>query len=68
MKLVPEARYVTRLWSVRLAAVSAILAAAEASLPLWSEVVPNGAFAILSSLVAVAAAVARVVKQDLERG
>ena len=64
MKLIPEARQATKLWSIRLAAVSAGLAAAEASLPLWSSVIPDGAFAALSSLVAVAAAVARVIRQE----
>jgi hypothetical protein len=63
MKLIPNARQASKMWSVRLAAISAALAAAEASLPLWSEVIPAGAFAALSSIVAVAAAVARVIKQ-----
>lgn len=51
------------MWSIRLAAVSAALAAAESTLHLWSSVIPDGAFAALSSGVAVAAAVARVIKQ-----
>jgi len=67
VKLVPEAKHISRLWSVRLAAISAALAAAEASLPMWEAQVPDGAFAALSSLVAIAAAVARVIKQDLPR-
>ena len=67
MKRVPEAKYFFRLWSVRLAAISAALGAAEASLPLWANHVPDGVFAGLSSLVAIAAAVARVIKQDLPR-
>ena len=69
MKLIPEAKQAARLWSIRLAAASAALAAAEASLPLWSGVIPDGAFAVLSSLVAIAAAVARVIRQEgLHRG
>lgn len=68
MKLIPEAKQAGKLWSIRLAAASAALAAAEASLPLWSSVVPDGAFAALSSVVAIAAAVARVIKQDLPHG
>ena len=68
MRLVPEAKQAARLWSVRLAAASAALAAAEASLPLWESMVPDGAFAALSSVVAIAAAVARVIKQDLSHG
>lgn len=68
MKLIDNAGQATRLWSVRLAAVAAGLAAAEASLPLWADVIPAGVFAALSSAVAVAAAVARIIKQDLSRG
>lgn len=64
MKLVPESRQAMKLWSIRLAAVSAALGAAEASLPLWQGVIPDGIFAGLSSLVAIAAAVARVIKQE----
>lgn len=64
MKLVPESRQALKLWSIRLAAVSAALGAAEASLPLWQGVIPDGIFAGLSSLVAIAAAVARVIKQE----
>lgn len=64
MKLVPEAKHICRLWSVRLAAVSAALAAAEASLPLWQSLVPDGVFAAISSLVAISAAVARVIRQE----
>lgn len=65
MKLTPDAKHAGKLWSVRLAGLSAALAAAEASLPLWSSVIPDGAFAALSSVVAIAAAVARVIKQEL---
>lgn len=64
MKLVPEAKHAARLWSVRLAVVSAALGAAEASLPLWGDVLPAGVFAALSSAVAVSAAVARVIRQE----
>lgn len=64
MKLVPEVRQASKLWSIRLAAVSAALAAAEASLPLWGDILPNGIFAGLSSVVAIAAAVARVIRQE----
>ena len=65
MTLIPESRKALRLWSIRLAAISAALGAAEAILPLWQGLVPDGAFAALSSGVAIAAAVARVIKQDL---
>lgn len=64
MKLVPEAKKAHRLWSIRLAALSAALAALEASLPLWNGMVPDNVFAGLASAVAVASAVARVVRQE----
>jgi len=51
------------LWSIRLAITSAALGALEATLPLWENDLPGGVFAGLSSAVAVAAAVARVVRQ-----
>ncbi|MEL7966370.1 hypothetical protein AAG587_08335 [Vreelandella neptunia] len=63
MKLIPNSRQASKMWSIRLAALAAALAAAETTLPLWSSVIPDGAFAALSSGLAVAAAVARVVKQ-----
>lgn len=64
MKLIPEVRQASKLWSIRLAVASAVLAALEASLPLWGDVLPDGIFAGLSSSVAIAAAVARVVRQE----
>ena len=63
MKLISNAQQASRMWSIRLAALSAALAAAEATLHLWSDIIPDGAFAALSSGLAVAAAVARVIKQ-----
>lgn len=64
MKLVPEAKNGHKLWSVRLAIIAAALGAAELSLPLWDGVVSNGVFAAMSSVVAIGAAVARVIKQE----
>lgn len=63
MKLTNDAKQWHRLWSVRLAAIAAGLAALEATLPLWSDVVPDNVFAAMSSVVAVGAAVARVIRQ-----
>ena len=63
MKLISNAQQASRMWSIRLAALAAALAAAETTLPLWSDIIPDGAFAALSSGLAVAAAVARVIKQ-----
>jgi hypothetical protein len=68
MRLIPEAKQATRLWSIRLAAAAAALGAAEVVLPMWQAMIPDGIFAGLSSVVAIAAAVARVIKQDLPHG
>lgn len=64
MKLIPESRKAYKLWSVRLAVIAAALAALEASLPLWEGVVPDNVFAALSSITGIAAAVARVIRQE----
>ena len=63
MQLIAESSQALKLWSIRLAVISAGLGAAEASLPLWQGIIPDGVFAGLSSVVAVAAAVARVIRQ-----
>jgi len=52
-----------KLWSVRLALLSAVLGVVEITLPLWQGLVPPLVFASLSTLAAVAAAVARIVAQ-----
>lgn len=52
-----------RMWSVRLAGIAAALGGMEAFLPALQGVVPEGALGILSTVAAVAAAVARVLKQ-----
>lgn len=64
MKLINNANQASKMWSVRLAIISAILAALEASLPLWEGVVPDGAFAAASTIIALCAGVARVIKQS----
>lgn len=64
MKLIPEVKQAGRLWSIQLAIASAALAAAEASLPLWSETIPPGVFAALASTLGVASAVTRVIRQE----
>lgn len=52
-----------KMWSVRLAAVAAALGGMEAFLPALQGVVPDGTLGILSTVAAVAAAVARTLKQ-----
>ena len=62
--MIPEARHWHRLWSIRLAVLSAALSACEALVPLWQPHMPGGVFAALATVVGVAAAVARTVKQE----
>ena len=63
MKLIPNASDWHKLWSVRLIILSAILSGVEIVLPYWSDAFPPHLFAILASVVSLAAAVARIVKQ-----
>jgi len=50
-------------WSVRLAILSGAFSAAEVVLPMFSDALPRGAFALLSVLAGVGSAVSRVVAQ-----
>lgn len=55
-----------RSWSVRFLALAALLSGAEAILPLFSDAVPAGMFAVLSFITTAAAFVARFVAQSRE--
>lgn len=68
MKMIPEAKQWYRLWSVRLAVLSAVMSACEALIPLWQPHIPPGVFAGLATLVGIAAAIARTIKQESLRG
>lgn len=50
-------------WSIRLAAIAALLSGCEVVLPLYSDSIPRNLFAALSGLVTVGAIVARVISQ-----
>lgn len=68
MQLIDDARKTWhRLWSVRLALLSALLSAAEFALPLVpdsvADVIGRGRFAAAAFAISVGAAVARVVSQ-----
>jgi len=65
MKLIDDAKQAHRLWSVRLAVLSVLLGALELALPLWQGLVPTHVFAALSTITIAAAAVARVIKQEV---
>jgi hypothetical protein len=64
MQLIPEwKRIVRRAWSLRLIVLAGVLSAGEVVLPLFSDAVPRGQFALLALLTTVGAAIARVVAQ-----
>ncbi|RTL37175.1 MAG: hypothetical protein EKK53_21635 [Burkholderiales bacterium] len=63
-KLIDDARSIWhRLWSVRLALISAALSAVEFALPHFAPSERSGAFAATAGVVSLAAAVARLVAQ-----
>lgn len=64
MKLIDNWRDVLRrAWSMRLMVLAALLSGAEIVLPLFSEALPRGLFAVLSFLTVAGAFVARLVAQ-----
>jgi len=69
MTLVQNWRRVLRFgWSVRFIALSGLLSGLELVLPLFSDSIPRGLFAVASVLTAIAATIARVVVQpQIER-
>jgi hypothetical protein len=64
VKLIDQPSKWHRLWSLRFAILAALFGALELALPLWQDVIPQTAFAALSTLCAAAAAVSRVIKQE----
>jgi hypothetical protein len=66
MKLIKEARAWHKLWSMRLAILAAVFGTLELVMPIWQSVVPESMFAALSTVSAVGAAVARVIKQGVD--
>lgn len=65
MKLIPNWREVLKwAWSIRLAALAAVLSGVEIALPFFAESFPRGAFAGLSFLATVGAFIARFVAQQ----
>lgn len=64
MRLIDDFRSVfPRLWSVRLAILAGILSGIEVILPLFSDAMPRGRFAIASFVVTMASIVARAIAQ-----
>ena len=65
IKFLPEWRQILRkAWSLRLAAIAALLSGAEVVLPMFSDAFPRNAFAALSFFVVIAAMVARLLNQN----
>tara|TARA_B100000929_G_C15362889_1_gene371597 strand:- start:543 stop:779 length:237 start_codon:yes stop_codon:yes gene_type:complete len=63
-KLIPEWRAGHRMWSVRLGIAAALLYGLQPVLPHWEGVIPEWAYALLASAVAVAGVVARLIPQQ----
>ncbi|WP_438455324.1 hypothetical protein [Vreelandella venusta] len=63
MNLIPEWRASYRMWSVRLGVIAALLCGLQPVLPHWEGVIPEWAYAVLASAVAVAGVVARLIPQ-----
>lgn len=64
MKLVPEwKRILRRAWSIRLSVIAALFAGAESIVPIFGDLLPRNAFAILSFVTVVGAAVSRIIAQ-----
>jgi hypothetical protein len=64
MKLLENWRdIIKRAWSMRLMVLAALLSGVEIVLPLFSEALPRGLFAVLSFLAVAGAFVARIVAQ-----
>ena len=65
MKIIPNWREVLKwAWSIRLAALAAVLSGVEIALPFFAESFPAGIFAGLSFLATVGAFIARFVAQQ----
>ncbi len=64
MSLIPEWRKAPSMWSVRLGVIAALLCGLQPVLPHWEGVIPEWAYALLASAVAVAGVVARLIPQQ----
>ena len=69
MRLIEDWRHVLKhAWSIRFTVLAALLSGVEIVLPMFNDALPRGVFAVLTLLVTVAAAVARLVPQPKMRG
>lgn len=64
MKLIQNWQEVlTKAWSARLMVLAGLLSGAEVALPFFTDVIPQGAMAVLSSAVVMGAFIARLLAQ-----
>ena len=69
MRLIGDWRHVLKhAWSIRFIVLAALLSGVEIVLPMFDDTMPRGLFAVLTLVVTVAAAVARLVPQQKMRG
>lgn len=66
-KLLPNWRDILKhAWSVRFMVLAGVLSGVEAVLPLFSDVLPRGLFALLTVLVIAGAMIARLLIQRMD--
>jgi len=64
MKLIPDyKRVLKRAWSIRWAVFSGMFGGVEAFLPLFSDAIPRGLFALLAVITSLATVISRLVVQ-----
>ena len=69
MRLIEDWKHVAKhAWSIRFIVLAALLSGVEIVLPMFDDTMPRGLFAVLTLLVTVAAAVARLIPQPKMRG
>ena len=69
MRLIEDWKRVLRYaWSIRFIVIAALLSGIELVLPMFNDALPRGLFAVLTLVVTVAAAVARLIPQPKMRG
>ena len=69
MRLIEDWKHVAKhAWSIRFIVLAALLSGVEVVLPMFDDTMPRGLFAVLTLLVTVAAAVARLIPQPKMRG
>ena len=69
MRLIDDWKKVLRYgWSIRLIVLASLLSGLEIVLPMFGDAMPRGLFAVLTLVVTVAAAVARLIPQPKMRG